>query len=72
MDCRVGKQTEWVNVYNLPIFTVVTKIDYVPKNKVLSVINNVKKEFGGMVLPFSAVDRKYCDEILAYFAELIK
>lgn len=62
---------EWVNAYNLPIFTVVTKMDYVPKNKVLNVINNVKKEFGGDVLPFSAIDRKYCDDILDYFAKLI-
>ena len=63
---------EWVKAYNLPIFTVVTKIDYVPKNKVLNVINNVKKEFGGTVLPFSAIDRKFCDEILDYFAQIIK
>ena len=63
---------EWVNAYNLPIFTVVTKIDYVPKNKILSVINAVKKEFGGDVLPFSAIDRKYCDEILDYFEQLTK
>ncbi len=63
---------EWVKAYDLPIFTVVTKIDYVPKNKVLSVINNVKKEFGGTVLPFSAIDRKFCDEILDYFAQIIK
>ena len=63
---------EWVDAYNLPIFTVVTKIDYVPKNKVLNVIGAVKKEFGGEVLPFSAIDRKYCDGILDYFAQLIK
>lgn len=63
---------EWVNAYNLPIFTVVTKIDYVPKNKILNVINTVKKEFGGEVLPFSAVDRKYCDNVLDYFTKLIK
>ncbi len=63
---------EWVNAYNLPIFTVVTKIDYVPKNKILSVVNAVKQQFGGEVLPFSAIDRKYCDDILDYFAELIK
>ena len=63
---------EWVNAYNLPIFTIVTKIDYVPKNKILNVINSVKKEFGGEVFPFSAIDRKYCDSVLYYFTELIK
>lgn len=54
---------EWVQAYNLPIFTVVTKIDYVPKNKVLSVVKNVEKQFGGIVLPFSAIDNRYNDEI---------
>lgn len=61
---------EWVNAYELPIFTVVTKMDYVPKNKVLTVINNVKKQFDGVVLPFSAIDRKYCDDILDHLSEL--
>lgn len=57
---------EWVEAYNLPIFTVVTKIDYVPKNKVISVVNNIKKEFGGDVFPFSAKDRRYCEDMLDY------
>lgn len=55
---------EWVENYNLPIFTVVTKIDYVPKPKVLSVIKKVEKEFGGEVYPFSAVDNRYNEKIL--------
>ena len=29
---------EWVNAYDLPIITIATKIDYVPKNKVLNVL----------------------------------
>lgn len=61
---------EWVNAYDLPIFTVVTKMDYVPKNKILTVLNTVKKQFGGVVLPFSAIDRKYCDDILKHLLEL--
>ncbi len=61
---------EWVNAYELPIFTVVTKMDYVPKNKVLKVITNVKKQFGGVVLPFSAIDRKYCDDMLNHLIGL--
>lgn len=63
---------EWVEAYNLPIFTVITKMDYVPKNKVLNVITNVKKQFGGVVLPFSAIDRKYCDDIFAHVLDLSK
>ena len=45
--------------YDLPIFTVVTKMDYVPRGKQLNVIKNVEKEFGGVVLPFSAIDNRY-------------
>ena len=58
---------EWVMAYDLPIITVVTKMDYVPKNKTLNVIKYVEKEFGGIVLPFSAVDNRYNDKILELF-----
>lgn len=61
---------EWVVAHNLPIFTVVTKIDYVPKSKIQSVLNDVRKEFEGAVLPFSAVDKRYCEKILDYLLEL--
>lgn len=50
---------EWIQAYNLPIFTVVTKIDYVPKPKIQSVLKKVEKEFGGEVYPFSAIDNRY-------------
>lgn len=54
---------EWVMAYNLPIFTVVTKMDYVPRCKQLNVIKKVEKEFGGLVLPFSAVDNRFNEAI---------
>lgn len=54
---------EWVMAYDLPIFTVVTKMDYVPRGKQLNVIKKVEKEFGGVVLPFSAVDNHFNNEI---------
>ncbi len=54
---------EWVLAYNLPILTVVTKIDYVPRSKIQSVLAKVRKEFGGEVLPFSAIDNYYNDGI---------
>ena len=63
---------EWVNAYEIPIFTVVTKMDYVPKNKILNVLKSVEKQFGGVVLPFSAIDRRYCDDIFAHLLELSK
>lgn len=54
---------EWIEEYKLPIFTIVTKMDYVPKNKTINVIKNVEKQFGGTVLPFSSVDKRYNDKI---------
>lgn len=50
---------EWVMAYDLPIFTIVTKMDYVPRGKQLNVVKKVEKEFGGLVLPFSAIDNHY-------------
>ena len=61
---------EWITAYNLPIMTVITKMDYVSRSKVLNVINYVKKEFGGEVLPFSAVDNRYNEKILMTLLEL--
>ena len=63
---------EWVATYNLPIFTIVTKIDYIPRGKHLSIIQNVKKQFSGEVLPFSAVDRFYCENIIEYLINICK
>lgn len=57
---------EWVLAYKLPIITVVTKMDYVPKSKTLNVLKAVEKKFGGLVLPFSAVDNRYNEKILEF------
>lgn len=60
---------EWVLAYNLPIFTVVTKMDYVPRGKQLNVLKNVEKEFGGVVLPFSAIDNRFNNDIFQKLTE---
>ncbi len=60
---------EWIKAYKLPVITVVTKIDYVPKNKRLNKIQEVKKEFGGDVFPFSATEKKYNDDILNFLLQ---
>ena len=62
---------EWIEEYKLPIFTIVTKMDYVPKSKALNVIKNVEKNFGGTVLPFSATNSRYNDAIFEHIATLI-
>lgn len=60
---------EWVLTYDLPIITVVTKIDCISKNKIQSAIAHVKREFGGEIFPFSAVDNRYNDKILSHFLQ---
>lgn len=61
---------EWVNAYGLPIFTIVTKMDYVPKLKTLNVIKKVENEFGGVVLPFSSTDNRYNEKVFEYILSL--
>lgn len=63
---------EWVLAYNLPIITVVTKMDYVPKNKIQNILHKVEKEFGGLVLPFSATDNRYNEKVLETLLDLSK
>ena len=60
---------EWVEAYNLPVITVLTKMDYVAKGKALNVIKKVEKELGGTVLPFSAVDNRYNDGIFDFLLQ---
>ena len=61
---------EWVDAYNLPIFTVVTKVDYIPRGKIQKVLFDVKKNFGGEVLPFSAADSFYREKTIEYLLNL--
>ncbi len=61
----------WVLAHNLPVITVVTKIDHVPKTKIQGILNKVQKEFGGTVLPFSAVEKRYCQEVFSVLLEKI-
>lgn len=63
---------EWVMAYDLPIFTIITKMDYVPKSKTLNVIKNVEKQFGGVVLPFSAIDNRYNEKIFNHILNFSK
>lgn len=60
---------EWVMAYDLPIITVVTKIDCISKNKVQSTLAHVRKEFGGEIFPFSAIDNRYNEPILDFFMQ---
>lgn len=57
---------EWVLAYKLPVITVVTKIDCISKNKIQTTLSHVQKEFGGEIFPFSAVDKRYNELIIAF------
>ena len=62
------KMREWVESYNLPIITIITKTDYISShNKIQQKIAYVKKEFGGEVFPFSAKNSRYNQPILDFF-----
>ena len=63
---------EWVESYNLPIFTIVTKMDYVSRGKQAQILSNVKKQFKGDVLAFSASDRFFCEKIIEYLINIIE
>ena len=58
---------EWVMSYELPVITVVTKIDQISKNKIQGALAHVRKEFGGEIYPFSAVDNRYNQDVLRFF-----
>lgn len=61
---------EWVDAYNLPIFTVVTKIDYIPRGKHLQVLSKIKKALPGDVILFSAENKQYCENMIEYLLNL--
>ena len=60
----------WIEAHNLPVFTLVTKIDHVPKTKVQNVVDRVQKDFSGLVLPFSATEKRYCEAVLNNLLEM--
>ena len=61
---------EWIQAYNLPIFTIVTKVDCIQRGKINKVIADVRKSFGGDVLPFSSENRYYCENTIEYLTNL--
>jgi GTP-binding protein len=61
---------EWVEAHDLPIFTIITKIDYIPRSDIQKVISKVKREFQGEVLPFSSIDRYYCEQTIEHIIKL--
>ncbi len=60
---------EWILAYALPIITVITEVDCISKNKIPQAISHVKKEFGGVVYPYSAVEKRYNEKIFEFLTD---
>ena len=61
---------EWINAHALPVFTVITKTDYISRSDVNKKIQSIKKEFGGEVLPFSSNNSYYVDIVTDFIFRL--
>lgn len=62
---------EWVCANNLPIITVVTKVDKISShNKAIQAVSYIKREFGGEVFPFSAESQRYNESILNFLSQI--
>ncbi len=61
---------EWINVHGLPVFTIMTKVDYIKRQDINKKIEKIKLEFGGEVLPFSSMDNYYVDNVTEYIFNL--
>lgn len=62
---------EWINHNELPIVTVLSKVDLVKQNDLNKRIKEVKASFGGDVLLFSAKSTRYNEDLLRYIYENI-
>lgn len=62
---------EWIKYNNLKSLVIATKIDLMPKSKILSKVNQMKKELGLDVLPFCTKESRYNEEIIKYFEKTL-
>jgi GTP-binding protein len=63
---------EWLNFYEIPTLTILTKIDYVSKSKINNTIQKAEKELNCQVLGFSAKNKYGKDHVLKYISKLIE
>ena len=47
-------------------------MDYVAKGKQQGVLAKIRKTLSGDVLPFSATERRYCEDMIEYLVNLCK
>ena len=61
---------EWLKVNHVNHFVILSKCDYISRNEISNKIFAIKKYFNTDVLPFSAKNRFYVDDVLNYFEKL--
>lgn len=44
---------EWLGYHGLEVYTIITKMDYVPKSQVLKTVKNIEKTLQTQAIPFS-------------------
>ena len=62
---------EWLRFHGLNPLIIATKTDLTQKSKILATINKMKKQLGADVLPFSAKDSRYNEDIINYFEKAV-
>jgi len=62
---------EWINYHNLPIITVVTKVDYIKRNEINKKLRDAEKLLGSEAIPFSTKIAQYNDTVLNKISEII-
>lgn len=61
---------EWLNYHGIKTYTIITKMDYVPKNQILKTVKNIEKTINDKVFAFST-QVMINPDILKIFEEVI-
>ena len=62
---------EWINYHGLNVYTIVTKMDYVSKSKMLKTLNDIEKTLNDKVIPFST-EMSINSDIDKMFDDIVK
>lgn len=57
---------EWLDYKKIPVITILTKVDYLSRGKIASSVMKLKNDLNCDVLPFSANDNYYRDNVVEY------
>ena len=61
---------DWLQFHGLKSLVIATKTDLSPKSKIFAKVQEMKKQLGVDVLPFSTKNRKYNENIIEYFEKI--